>query len=191
VTNLDTELDEQLFAAACAGFGREPTDEFRKDVTEHVRDGVLYVIFGKGAALGFAVMKDYPEISATYISGIVKGPGTTSGIVERIVIEHARNFKTVVVRTQNDRVVEIMKNICDEVVPINREAEEKEIKILEEMGLFSPNLRADLVVPGHYGGSPMIGNGDRRRSQDIAVKRTTDRLNYEKGDALLLIGYRR
>ncbi len=178
-----------MFAAACEGFRRVPTEDFRKDVAEHVRDGVLYVIIKDSKAVGFAVFKDYPELKTTYISGIVKGSGTPSGIVEKIVARHVSNFETAVVRTQNDRVVEIMKGVCREVIPIRREADEKDLDILKQTKLFSPKMSSDLVVHGHYSGSPMIGEGERRRSQDEEVRKTTDRLDYEKGDALILIGF--
>ena len=188
---LRRDLDEQMFEAACEGFKREATVEFRKDVAVHVRDGTLYVIMGGGRAMGFAVMKDFPEAGGTYISGIVKGGGTPSGIVERIVAEHARKFSVVAVRTQNDRVVEIIKDICDEVVPIDREAGEREFEILRQMELFSDRVQPNLVIKQHFGGRPMIGDGERRRSRDGRVRQATERLDYQNGDAMLLIGYRK
>ena len=184
-----TILEDQLFSAACVGFKRMPTVDFRADVALHVRDGVLYVILKNETAVGFAVMKDFPEVNGTYISGVVKGEGTPSGIVERIVAQHVKKFGVVAVRTQNDRVVEIMKNVCCEVVPVDREAGVGEMEVLRHMGLVSDKVRENMIVMGHYGDAPMIGVGERRRSNNELVRKATDRLNYQQGDALLLMGY--
>ena len=191
---LKGSLEGQLYRAACSAFRRPPTPEFERDVAAHLRDGHLYVVIQGGRGVGFAVMKDYTEIGATYVSGIVKESVAPSGVIENVVKAHVSGFKTVVVRTQNDRVVEIMKDICHLVVPLHREAGEAEMYILGRMGLGSSSsgepVGTDMVARKHYGGEPMIGDGSRQRSRIFEVSRTTDRLNYPGGDALLLVGYK-
>jgi hypothetical protein len=183
-------LDEALLRVACAGFRREKTAEFAQDVASHVRDGYLYVVEEEGIIRGFAVMKDFPALAATYISGIVKEPGILSGIIEEIVYQHVQNFGIVAVRTQNDRVVEIMSDICAVVFPTDVEPGQKELDILAAMGLLGLNVDQNLVAHGHYGGKPMI-EGKRRRSKIKKITDITDRLDYEHGDAQLLVGYRK
>ncbi len=192
--NLRQLLEAQLIESACLAFRRQATPEFKIDVANHLRDGKLYIAVNQGAVVGFTVMKDFPAIDGTYISGIVKSPGGPTGIIENVVNDHVRKFKIVAVRTQNDRVVEIMSDICSEVVPLHREASLREMGILGVMGLerASTGLLVvdDLIAKQHYGGRPMIGSGERRRSSNPLVRQTTDRLKYEEGDALLLVGYR-
>lgn len=182
--------DKELLRVACAGFMRDPTPEFAKDVAEHIRDGHLYIVKENGVIRGFAVMKDFPDINATYISGIVKEPGKLSGIIEEIVKKHVQNFGIVVVRTQNDRVVEIMSDICERVVPTDEIPKQKELDILAAMGLIGLNVNQNLVAKEHYGGKPMIG-GERKRSSNPKITEVTDELDYEHGDAQLLVGYRK
>jgi hypothetical protein len=186
------KLEQELFESACAGFNRDQTDKFRRDVARHLREGTLYAAIQDGAAVGFAVMTDTPEVHGTYIAGIAKKPNAPSGIVESMVEYHlSRNgYEVVTVRTQNDRVVEIMTDVCDEVVPITREAGEKEMEILRQMKLLTEDVDASMVARRHYGGEPLIAGLPRRRSKNPDVVRTTDRINYEEGDALLAVGYR-
>jgi hypothetical protein len=186
---LRDELEKELFESACVGFNRPQTEAFREDVASHLREGTLYVAMNEGVAVGFAVMKDIEKM--TYIAGIVKKPEAPSGIVERIVENHIQTHRceVVTVRTQNDRVVDIVKHLCSEVVPISREAANCDLSNLQKMGLLSSKVTSDLVVHGHYGTSPMIGGGERRRSRDPAVVATTNRIDYDHGDALLLVGY--
>jgi hypothetical protein len=145
--------------------------------------------------MGFGVMKDFPGLNCTYISGIAKRKEAPSGIIEEIVKTHvAQGFETVVVRTQNDRVVEIMTKICDVVYPIHSKSGDRELGILREMGLGRSSsgldVGYDLIARKHYGGAPMIDSDIRQRSTNSLVRRTTDRLNYHDGDAMLLVGYR-
>lgn len=189
-SSIRIELEAQLYEAACRGFGRNKTAEFELDVHDHLRQGKLYVVMKQGRAEGFAVMQDFPLIEATYIAGIVKNRAAPRGVIEEIVKRHANDYKIVTVRTQNDRVVEIMRDICELVVPLHRESDEREKVILQEMGLLGINVGEDLVAKGHYGGKPMIDGIDRRRSSDVTVREITERINYYSGDALLLVGYR-
>lgn len=192
--SLRQSLEGQLFESACKGFRREASVEFRKDVASHLRGGTLYVVIFEGRAEGFAVMQDFREIGATYIAGIVKNGKAPSGVIDKIVRRHASLFETVVVRTQNDRVVEIMRGISEEVIPMHRNAEPGELEILKTMGLDKSSdgtgVGLNMIARRHYGGSPMIGDGSRPRSKDLSIRNLTDRLDYEKGDALLLIGYK-
>ena len=187
-------LEGQLYEAACDAFCRQPTQAFEQDVKAHLRDGSLYVVIQGGKGVGFAVMKDFSEIRATYISGIIKKRTIASGVIEKIVERHVSGFGIVVVRTQNDRVVEIMRDTCRKVVPLHREAGEPERRILEYMRLDRSNngeiVGPDMVARKHYGGESMIGDGIRRRSRIFEVKELTDRLAYQEGDALLLVGYK-
>lgn len=183
-------LEAQLISTAAKGFKRDETPEFCLDVREHLRQGKLYIAVVEGKAEGFAVMQDFRELGATYIAGIVKNGGAPKRIIEEIVSRHVADFQIVTVRTQNDRVVEIMKDVCPGgVIPLQREGGEREREILQQIGLLGTNVGDDLVARRHYGNGPMIG-GERRRSDDMAVRGVTARLNYFLGDALLLVGYK-
>ena len=188
---LRPQLEKQLIESAAEGFVRPLDDDFRLDVATHLREGILYVVIANGEACGFGVFKDFQHLDATYISGIVKSPRAPSGVVEVITAQHVHNKGVVVVRTQNDRVVEIIQDVCELVVPVHREPSNMEFDVLEAMGLLDKgNVGKNMVAVEHYGGAPMIQGVPRRRSNVEVVSRTTDRLKYYQGDALLLVGYR-
>lgn len=138
-------------------------------------------------------MQRFPDYDSVYLAGLVKTTRAPSGIIERIVQEFLdkNNPTNVITRTQNDRVAEIMVKVCEKVVPLDRMVEEKDRELLRNIELFTPITDpSTLIVKGHYG-RPMIGSIERKRSANPRVTFVTDKLNYEAGDALLLIGYRR
>lgn len=191
-SRLRNRLDAELYEVACAGFRREKSAGFEEDVGLHVRGGdPLYVAEVNGRVEGFAVFVDYLQLNAVYISGLVKSPNAPPGVIDAIVRYHVARCgrDRVVVRTQNDRVAEIMIGCCAPVVPLDERPGESEVELVRRMGLVTRDFdRGSMVVRGHYG-QPMIGDGSRQRSSYPRVTKATDKLDYEAGDALLLVGY--
>lgn len=186
-------LEPQLFEAAATGFNRPLTPEFEADVAAHLRGGNLYTIEEESGDTGFAVLEDFPQLGALYVAGIVKKPTAPSRIVEEIVRYHLAKtgFSVAAVRTQNDRVLEIMANISSQLVAVDQNAQDREVDLLLKMGLFNPSSDIDyahLIHRGYYGG-PMIGSGTRRRSRNPRITSYTDRLDYFAGDAAYGVGY--
>lgn len=187
-------LEPQLISAACVGFRRPETPEFAQDVSDHIRGGDLYIVKQEGVATGFAMMEQFPAEGVIYIAGVVKKPSAPSRIIEKIVEVHMEKtkFNTLTVRTQNDRVLEILANICKTVVALDRDARLDEADLLAKLGLIKPDSDMDLehlIHKGYYG-SPMIAGENRRRSSNSRVVNLTDRLDYNQGDAALGIGYK-
>lgn len=187
-------LGNELVEVAARGFQRPVNKEFRDDVFEHLRGGDLLVAVSEGVAKGFAIRRQIPEIRAVYLAGAVKLPNFSSKIIEYITQKYIDEHKpeVVITRTQNDRVVEGMMSLCDEVIPIDRIASPQEINILKGASLLPESLKFDpkyLIINGFYGGQMV--SGERRRCNNPKIVALTDRLNYEQGDAVLLIGYRR
>ena len=86
-----------------------------------------------------------------------------------------------------------MANTCSRVIAMDEVAGSKQITLLQNIGLITPETEIDekrLVLPGYFG-SPMIAQGERRRSSNPRVTNFTDILDYSAGDAMLLVGYRR
>lgn len=186
-------LESELFRVACEGFHQEPTDEFRIDVANHIRGGQLYVVNHNGRVEGFAMIQRFPKLHTVYLAGLVKTKRAPKEIIGKIVKEFIDREKPdkVVTRTQNDRVVEIMTEVCQTVVPLDRPPTNEELVLIRYMGLYSSALDpSTLIVRDHYG-RPMILSGERKRSTNRRVTAVTEKLNYEAGDALLLVGYRR
>lgn len=186
-------LEPQLAEAASVGFKRPLTEAFREDVGNHIRGGSLFIIMTAGKAEGFGLFQSFPEFKAVYIAGVVKKPTSPSKIMEDILLGYliSHSVETGVVRTQNDRVVEIMANHFQTIVALDQKAGLGELDLLKKMNLLSPNLpfdRDNLIVKGYYGG-PMIEGEERRRSREERIRAHTDKLDYYAGDAALLIGY--
>jgi hypothetical protein len=189
-----TILEPQLIRTACEGFQRPETPEFSQDVSSHIRGGDLYVVEQENEATGFAMLETFPTEGVVYIAGVVKKPESPSKIIEKIVRFHLREagLKSLVVRTQNDRVLEILANICRRVIALDGLAKNEEVDLLGRMGLVRPDsiLDEDYLIHRGYYGSPMIAQGERRRSKNPRVTNLTDRLDYQKGDAAYGIGYK-
>ncbi len=182
----------QLVEAAAAGFCRPVTKEFAEDVFQHIKSGDLFIIMSSTQALGLAIRSYHPEVKAVFLAGATKSPYAPTGIVEELSRRYIneKGAQIVATRTQNDRVVEVMVSLCNEVVPVHRKVSVDDLNTLNKLGQITSTLDMKrLVIDGCYGGS-MIGSGERRRSIKPEVRRTTNILDYERGDALLLIGYR-
>jgi len=192
-TRIKESLEPELFRTACEGFCMEPTEGFQIDVARHIRGGHLYVVTTNNCIEGFAMIQRFPDYDSVYLAGLVKTTRAPSGIIERIVQEFLdkNNPTNVITRTQNDRVAEIMVKVCEEVVPLDRMAEEKDIELLQNIGLFTPITDPSTLIVKNYYGRPMIGSTERKRSVNSRVIAVTDQLDYRAGDALLLVGYRR
>jgi hypothetical protein len=188
-------LEPQLIESAALGFKRPLTEEFAQDVKNHIRGGDLFIVEQEGAVSGFAMLERFPDKGVIYIAGIVKKPTAPSRIIEKVVEYYLKEtgFETVTVRTQNDRVLEILVNTCSSVVSIDRLANLAEVDLLTNLGLINPksDLDIDYLIHRGYYGSPMIQDGIRRRTGNIKVKALTDRLDYFRGDAVYGIGYRK
>jgi hypothetical protein len=185
-------IEPQLIEAACAGFRRQKTPEFAKDVSSHIRGGDLYVIREEDESTGFAMLESFPTQGVIYIAGVVKKPSAPSKIVERIVEHHLAKTKleTLTVRTQNDRVLELLANTSRSVTALDRKAKPEEVDLLNELGLVKPDsdIETEYLIHRGYYGSPML-QGERRRSRNQKVTDLTDRIVYERGDAVYGIGY--
>lgn len=126
--------------------------------------------------------------------GAVKSPEAPSAIVEEITRRYLeeKGARVVVTRTQNDRVVEIVANLCHEVVALDRLAQQTELDLLARMDVLPKDKEFDpvtLVIRKSYG-TRLIQSGPRRRSSVVKVVALTDLLDYEEGDAVVLVGYR-
>jgi len=99
----------------------------------------------------------------------------------------------VLTRTQNDYVIDYMKTLCPcGVVPLDFPSNRGFLELIKKTGLFHEDLDPQtLVIPGYYGGGPMIVNAPRPRSKTPQVRRFMDEINYEQGDARVIIGLRR
>jgi hypothetical protein len=172
-------IEPQLIEAACAGFRRQKTPEFAKDVSSHIRGGDLYVIREEDESTGFAMLESFPTQGVIYIAGVVKKPSAPSKIVERIVEHHLAKTKleTLTVRTRS-------------VTALDRKAKPEEVDLLNELGLVKPDsdIETEYLIHRGYYGSPML-QGERRRSRNQKVTDLTDRIVYERGDAVYGIGY--
>lgn len=188
-------VEPQLIEAAAMGFKRPVTPEFSADVKNHLRGGDLYIVEQSGSISGFAMLEKFSEYEVIYIAGIVKKLNAPSRIIEKVIEYHLDNtgLGIVVVRTQNDRVLEILANTCSNVAAMDRMATPSEVDLLLKMDLVTPksDLDRDYLIHRGYYGSPMIQDGIRRRSANIKVRNLTDRLRYFQGDATYGIGYRR
>lgn len=185
-------LFPQLVEAAAAGFCRPVTKEFTDDVANHIQSGDLFVIMMNQRAEGLAIRKFFPGIEAVFLAGATKSTVTPSGVIEELTRRYIneKNARVVATRTQNDRVLDVLINLCDEVVPVHRIAEDRDLNLLGKLDQLSTRLiNEPLIIKGCYGG-PMIGTGERRRSSRPEVRSVTDRLDYMAGDALLVLGYR-
>ena len=188
-----TDLERELLEVALEGFNRPATKSFRDDVASHIRSGFLQVALSDQKPVAFAVSQLYPEKGAAYLAGLVKKPSAPSALVEGMVGQFIDQFDPTILitRTQNDRVMEIMCRFCPRVVPLDRLATPEEVELLTELGLMGEMTNPDLLITrGHYG-SQMILDSQRRRSFNKRVTNFSDRLNYQAGDAALLIGYRK
>lgn len=186
-------LEPQLIEVASSGFGRALTPEFSGDVKNHIRGGDLYVVQQEGEATGFAMLENFPIEGVIYIAGVVKTPSAPARVIEEIIKYHIAqtDFPTLTVRSQNDRVFEILANTCNAVVALDRTAQPDELDLLVRLGLVKADsdLDVDYLIHRGYYGSPLIENGIRRRSASLKVRGLTERLRYLEGDAAYGIGY--
>lgn len=185
-------LEEDLYQVASKGFNRPLTDDFRADVASHIRGGFLQVALENQKAVAFAVSQFHEDTKTAYIAGIVKNPNAPRSIVEKMLGNFIEQYNPsiLITRTQNDRVMDIICHFCPIVVPIDRSVTADELKLLSDFNLLSSNTNQELLITrGHYGGQ-MIFDSIRRRSLDEKVVNFSNQLNYQEGDAALLIGYR-
>lgn len=177
---------------AAAAFNRPLTPAFSEDVLYHLQSGLVQVFVKNGQPLAFTVIQPHPDINVIYLAALAKSPGGPSGIVQTMV-GHFLNrtpVSAIAVRTQNDRVYEMLCRFCFQVVPLDRPPRIPDLEILHHLGLINSNVDpATLIAIGHYG-SPLIQNLPRRRSQDQRITLYSDQLNYQSGDAAVLLGYR-
>ncbi len=191
-----TFLEPGLIQVAGMGFKRLNDPEFVISTSKHIRDGHLSVALRDDRVVAFASNRILPDIDGVYISGVVKTGDSPSGLVEAMLKDFVGQIDPgrVITRTQNDRVLEIMIGLCDTVVPIHREATPQEIDLVVQVQPLdedqSPGLKPDLMLESGYGAA-LIRSGHRQRSSNPLVRRATDRLKYDEGDCLILLGYRK
>lgn len=166
---------------------------FNKDVNNHIRCGPLRVAFLNDQPIAFIAFQSFPELKAVYLAGMVKKRSAPSGLVETIVKDFIQTIHPSVVatRTQNDRVMEIMIHLCDITIPFDRLANQTDLNLLSKLNLLTPNTDLNtLIVRGCYG-NQMILDLPRRRVCEEKITTFSDLLDYQSGDAALLIGYRK
>lgn len=189
-----TFLEPGLIQVAGIGFKRLDDPEFAKSTSHHIRDGHLSVAIRDNRVLAFASNRILPDIDGVYISGVVKTGDSPSGLVEAMLKGFVGQIdpERVITRTQNDRVLEIMVGLCDTVIPIHRQATSAEIDLLEQVEPIGERyaLTPDFLIERGYG-QALIRSQSRRRSSNPLVRRATDRLKYDEGDCLMLLGYRK
>lgn len=166
---------------------------FSTDVNNHIRCGPLRVAFLNDQPVAFIAFQSFPEFNTLYLAGMVKKQSAPSGLVEVMVKDFVQTTdpSVLVTRTQNDRVMEIMTHLCDITVPIDRLANQTDLNLLTRLNLLTPTTDPNtLVVRGCYG-SQMIVDLPRKRVCDKKITIFSDLLDYQSGDAALLIGYRK
>lgn len=186
------KLENELCQVASLGFNRPLNTDFRADIARHIRGGFLQVALENKKPIAFAMSQYHEDIKTAYLAGLVKVPSAPRGVVREMVGEFIKQYhpSVLVTRTQNDRVMDIICHFCPAVVPLDRSVTPIELKLLASLDLLGPNTDLGLLITrGHYGGQ-MILDYPRRRSRDKKVTKFSDQLNYEAGDAALLIGYR-
>ena len=185
-------LFPHLEVVGSEGFSRPLTDRVREGIRGHVTNGDLFIVMNQLQVTAFARRKLHPEVSSVYLAGAVKLPSAPSGVVEEITRRYVEenNPTTVITRSQNDRVIDVMLGLCKEVIPVHRAPSNEEIGFLEHLGYFDSRVEKDTLITKKCYGRSLIVNADRRRSVNSYVRRVTDQLDYDAGDALLLLGYR-
>jgi hypothetical protein len=190
------QLELPLARVAASAFRRPLSKAFREDVASHIRGGDLLISLGNdGFPEGFSIFQSFPELDAAYLAGVVKKPTAPSRVMEKIVNYYmrTRDISAITVRTQNDRVAQIISNACGVVFALDGPAHPREVDLLNKMGLVPTNLPFDdmyLIVKGYYG-EPMIMGEERRRLPIPRIEEISKRLDYQAGDAMLLVGYRK
>lgn len=187
-------LEPGLIKVAGMGFQRLNDPNFIESTSHHIRDGHLSIALQGDQVAAFASNRIMPLIDTVYISGVVKTKDSPSGLVG-FMLEHfirQRNPKRVITRTQNDRVLEIMLDLCNTVVPIHREANDEELDLIRQAQILDEcqELNSNFFIKRGYG-EALIGSGIRNRSSNTLVRSATDRLKYDEGDCLILLGYRK
>ena len=183
-------------ATACLAFHRESTDDFRQDVINHIYSGNLYLALEEEIGIAaFRVIQSFPQESAIVLEGAAKHPLAQKYLIRLMTDKILASFDPIYVltRTQNDYVVDYMKALCLRgVVPLDFPSNRGFLKLIKKTGLFHEDLDSQtLVIPGCYGGEPMIVNAPRPRSKTPQVRQFMDEINYEQGDARVIIGLRR
>lgn len=189
-TELIANIEEQSIRVACSGFARERSVAFVQDVVGHIRSGRLYgCLDGNGEMVAFRIV-DFPRSDIVYLAGAVKSlkaPRLLIRELTRKILEDIRPAYTIT-RTQNSQVIDMLVNLFDEVVPLDRPPTPEEIEAIRACGII--NFTADtLVIPRHYG-SPMIENGPRPKSREARVETFMSEIDYFAGDARVLVGRR-
>ncbi len=191
-------LAEEVACVAIAqlAFGLpEVTEGFYKDVAEHIRAGELYMVYENGEAVAFRIIQE-KEPGVVYLAGAAKKPGSRKHLVREMTDEivKEKGAHTIITRTGSDLVLEEMLYLCGRVTPYNSEAGRETIELLAKCGLANPRMREKtLVVPEHYGGSPMVNPSlgrPRSKRSEIAefMREVMPDEDYFSGAAILLVG---
>jgi len=189
-------LTEELFEVACQAFRRKAVPAFYQDVQEHLRCGKLFFTVDQrdGKISAFRIIKHFIEQQALILSGAAKRPSAPRYLVRMLTekIIEQRNPFYIVTRTQNDYVVDYMRQLSGRgLIPLDYPVKSCHLRLLEEVGLSHPDLNEnELIIPGFYGGQSMIGDGSRPRSSNLQTQEFMDKLDYLSGDARIIIGLR-
>lgn len=129
-----------------------------------------------------------PHPRVVCLAGAVKKPKAPKYLIREVTkkLLEELNPSYVVTRTQNDKVVDMLVNLCDLVVPLDRPPTLDEFGAIMIAGIGEFSDYYKLIIPKYYG-SPMIA-GPRPRSKSRRVREFMDEINYANGDARVLIG---
>jgi len=143
----------------------------------------------------FRIIQNFPDYQTIYLAGAAKLPLAMPHLIRKITqrILTQVNPIFVVARTQNDFVLDAMEFYCPgRVTPIDHPPDNQTLDLIRNINLCHHRLNPDsLIIPGYYGGQPMVQGGLRPRSRNDRIRNLTNQLDYDHGDALLLIGQRR
>lgn len=183
-----TLIEEEAIEVASAGFVREKTSAFILDVKQHIRSGELYCCFGSGGRMVAFRMIDRPTLEIVYLAGAVKKPEAPKYLIRELTKKILNELKPkyTVTRTQNSHVVDMLIDLCKEVIPLDRLPTDEEIKSVEICGIKGYSDQK-LIIPKYYG-SPMIGKPEKPKSVNPKVESFMEEIDYFAGDARVLIG---
>jgi hypothetical protein len=190
-------VTDQAIEVAAEGFQQDPKSKsFQEDVIAHVLGApeLCLVYDDSKKCVAFAAFENVRvgDIPVLYLGGLmVKQAYQGKMVMGRLIgAEIARSKPRVVTaRTQNPCMLDLMSNLCGDVYPFAGRPQGVSRFVTDHfaengMGISDPER---LVARGVYEGC-LYGEAVPR-SRHLRVNRFFDeRLDYEQGDALFLVG---
>jgi hypothetical protein len=209
--NLTTEIVTQAYRLCQEGFLRTASEEFREDVSRHIREeemicllfddqrkGLDYTNVRGNRLMAFAsyrLLKIKKE-SVLYISAMVVSPSLqrrhiASALIGCIALKE--EVTKVALRTQNPVMCKSMQRACSAIYPplFSSEAIPPGIlelgeKIARELGM--ENYQRELMTEkGTYGGHSLYGKKPKLEDPE-QNERIAERIRIDDGDSMIIIG---